>query len=377
RIRAGIQEHLANPYKVTASIGVSSSNFGASSLQAQIEQSDRALYAAKHGGRNAVRCWNLQMEIDSLEAERKKTATLSSMEIEEHPISYHSVVTLNAAMSHRVPAIAAHSHRVAEMSVVLARGLMSAGDLYALEIAAMLHDIGVVGTPDADSIVLLHSLNSQNDELVANHIRVGSEIAKTAFRSGELLDILKYQVLAFGGTGEIVGEAIPLGSRIIAIVNAYDAITSDLAASPCSHEVAIEILRKGSGTLYDPTLVEKFADSPMGWRASGLSIESDMNEKHAIMLGYQLERVIHGFDTRNPLVLKSRLQTLQDIAKTIDMPVIAAIIQELASEADRKAVADWESLLPMLHDLIELCLTIQRAYLRTVNKVANYQGGLV
>ena len=377
RVRAGIQEHLANPYKVTASIGVSSSNFGAPSLQAQIEQSDRALYAAKHGGRNAVRCWNLQMEIDALEAERKNATKLSSIAIEEHPISYHSVVTLNAAMSHRVPAIAAHSHRVAEMSVVLARGLMSVGDLYSLEIAAMLHDIGVVGTPDADSIALLHSLNLQNDELVAKHIRVGSEIAKTAFRSGELLDILKYQALAFGGPGKIVGEAIPLGARIIAIVNAYDAMTSDLAASPCSHEVAIEILRNGSGTLYDSTLVEKFADSPMGWRPSGLSIDSDMNEKHAIMLGYQLERVIHGFDSRNPLVLKSRLQTLQDIAKTIDMPVIAAIIQELASEADRKAVADWESLLPMLQDLIELCLTIQRAYLRTVNKTARRENELV
>ena len=377
RVRAGIQEHLAVPYKVTASIGVSSSNFGAPSLQAQIEQSDRALYAAKHGGRNAVRCWNLQMEIDALEAERKKTTKLSSIEIEEHPISYHSVVTLNAAMSHRVPAIAAHSHRVAEMSVVLARGLMSVGDLYALEIAAMLHDIGVVGTPDADSIALLHLLTSQNDELVAKHIRVGTEIAKTAFRSEDLLNILKYQALAFGGPGERVGEDIPLGARIIAIVNAYDAMTSELASCPCSHEVAIEILRNGSGTLYDPTLVEKFADSPMGWRASGLSIESDMNEKHAIMLGYQLERVIHGFDSRNPLVLKSRLQTLQDIAKTIDMPVIAAIIQELASEADRKAVADWESLLPMLQDLIELCLTIQRAYLRTVNKTARRENELV
>ena len=377
RVRAGIQKHLAHPFKVTASIGVSSSNFGAPSLQAQIEQSDRALYAAKHGGRNAVRCWNLQMEIDAQEADRKKATKLSSIDIEEHPISYHSVVTLNAAMSHRLPDIAAHSHRVAEMSVVLARGMMSVRQLYSLEIAAMLHDVGVVGTPDADSIALLHSLTPQHDALIANHIRVGTEIAKTAFHADELLDILRYQSHPFGGSGDVVGEAIPLGSRIIAIVNAYDAMTSELVGTPCSHEVAIERLRNGSGTLYDPTLVEKFTDSPMGWRLAGLSIESDMNDQHAIMIGYQLERVIHGFDSRNPLVLKSRLQTLKDIAHTIDMPIIAAIIQELASEADRKAVADWDSLLPMLQDLIELCLTIQRAYLRTINKVARRESDLV
>jgi hypothetical protein len=95
--------------------------------------------------------------------------------------------------------------------------------------------------------------------------------------------------------------------------------------------------------------------------------DAGMNDKQAIMIGYQLERVIHSFDSRNPIVLKNRLQTLQEIAKAIDMPMIACLIQELASEADRKAVADWDSLLPMLQDLLDLCLTIQRAYLRTVN----------
>ena len=367
RIRFGIQEQLADPFKVTASIGVSSSNFGAPNLQAQIEQSDRALYAAKHGGRNAVRCWNLQMEIDAQQADIKKTTKHSSIDIEEHPISYHSVVALNAAMSHRVPEIAAHSHRVAEMSVVLARGMMSVAQLYSLEIAAMLHDVGVAGTPDADSIAMLHSLTPQHNELIANHVQVGSEIAKTAFHADELLDIIKYQALAFGGPGELVGQAIPLGARIVAIVNAYDAMTSKLASTPCSHDDAIERLRNGSGTLYDPMLVEKFANSPMGWRPSGLLNDSNLNDQHAIMVGNQLERVIHSFESRNPIVLKTRLQTLQDIAKTIDMPSIAALVQELSGEVDRKAVADWDSLLPMLQELIELCLTIQREYMRTVN----------
>ncbi len=372
RIRAGIQEYLADPYKVTASIGVSSSIYGAPNLQALIEQSDRALYAAKHGGRNAVRCWTAQMEADAIEAEKKKAIKLSSIEIEEHPISYHSVVTLNAAMSLRAPQLTAHAHRVAEMCVALARGLMSVGDLYTLEIAASLHDVGALGYSDTNSVALLHSLDQQHDSLVANHVRIGSDIAKAASHSPLLLEILACQNYPFGGTQEPCGENIHLGSRILAIVNAYDAMTSDLATSPCNHETAIERLRLGAGTLYDPSLVEKFANSPMGWRPSGF-FDTEMNNQHAIMIGYQLERVIHSFDSRNPLALKSRLLTLHDIAKTIGMPAIAGIIQELASEADRKAVADWESLLPMLSDLIDLCLTIQRAYLRTANRGVQHE----
>ena len=373
RVRAGIQEYLADPYRVTASIGVSSSIFGAPSLQLQIEQSDLALYAAKHGGRNAVRCWSGQMETDAIEAEKKKAIKLSSIEIEEHPISYHSVVTLNAAMSLRAPELTAHSHRVAEMCVALARGLMSVGELYTLEIAASLHDVGVLGTSNVSTVGLLHSLEPQHDPLIAKHVRLGTEIAKAASHSQLLLEILEFQNCRFTDSGRLSGENIPLGSRILAIVNAYDAMTSDLCDSPCSHELAIDRLRREAGTRYDPTLVERFANAPMGWRPSGFLIDSEMNNQHAIMIGYQLERVIHSFDARNSLALKSRLLTLHEIAKTIGMPAIARIIQELASEADRKAVDDWESLLPMLSDLIDLCLTIQRAYLRSAHSVTRQE----
>jgi diguanylate cyclase (GGDEF)-like protein/PAS domain S-box-containing protein len=365
-IRAGIQKYLADPYKVTASIGVSSSQFGAANIQQLIEQADRGLYAAKHSGRNAVRCWTPQLEEEALAAEQKKATKLSAMEIEDHPISYHAVVTLNAAISHRLPKIAAHSHRVAEISVALARGLMPVGKLYTLEIAAMLHDVGVVGMSDADSLTMLHSLGPHNDKK-HEHVRVGTEICKAAFNSPELLEVMTYQNQPYGGPGEITGEAIPLGARIVAIANAYDAMTSDIADVPCTHEEAIAKLRRMSGTQFDPMLVEKFVDSPTGWRPAGFFADTGMTDHDAVMLGYQLERVIHSFDARNPAILKTRLLNLQDIANTIEMPAIAMLIKELASEADRKAIADWDSLLPMLQDLIELCLTIQRSYLRTVN----------
>ncbi len=366
-VRAGIQQHLADPYRVTASLGVSCSLFGAPNISAQLEQADLALYAAKHGGRNAVRCWSPQLAQDAIDAEQKKAVKLSAIEIEEHPISYHAVVTLNAALSHRLPKIASHSHRVAEMSVALARGLMPVGKLYALEIAAMLHDIGFIGVPDANTHLVQYDRENHRGSSCDLRIEVGLEICKAAFNSQDLVDIVRFQNVPFSGNDAMSGESIPIGSRIIAIANAYDEWTSELAVQPCSHEEALERLRHQAGKLFDPELIERFAESPLGWRPAGMMGDTGMTDKQAIMIGYQLERVIHSFDSRNPIVLKNRLQTLQEIAKAIDMPMIACLIQELASEADRKAVADWESLLPMLQDLIDLCLTIQRAYLRTVN----------
>lgn len=366
-VRAGIQAQLADPYRVTASLGVSCSLFGAPNISVQLEQADLALYAAKHGGRNAVRCWSPQLAQDAVDAEQKKAAKLSAIVIEEHPISYHAVVTLNAALSHRLPKIAAHSHRVAEMSVALARGLMPVGRLYALEIAAMLHDIGFIGVADADTHLAEFDSESPTRGSSDLRIAVGLEICKAAFNSQDLVDIVRFQNTPFGCSGPMTGDLIPIGSRIIAIANAYDEWTSELAKDPCSHEVAIDRLRLEAGKLFDPDLIERFSEAPLGWRPAGMMGDTGMNDKQAIMIGYQLERVIHSFDSRNPIVLKNRLQTLQEIAKSIDMPMIACLIQELASEADRKAVADWESLLPMLQDLIDLCLTIQRAYLRTVN----------
>jgi diguanylate cyclase (GGDEF)-like protein/PAS domain S-box-containing protein len=364
-IRAGIQSQLVDPYRVTASIGVSCSLFGAANLSLQLEQADLALYSAKHGGRNAVRCWSPQLAQEAANAEQLKATKLSTIDIEDHPISYHAIVSLNAALSHRLPKIAAHSHRVAEMSVELARGLMPVGKLYSLEIAAMLHDIGLIGMPDCPS-----NDRSMTPSLAANIknrvVSLGLEICKAAFNSPDMVDIVRFQNTPYGD----LGEAMPLGARIIAVVNAYDELTSELAIEPCTHEQAIDHLRELAGIGLDPILVEKFANSPFGWRPSGLGGDVGMSDQQAIMIGYQLERVIHSFDSRNPIVLKNRLLSLQGIAKAIDMPMIAVLIQELAGEAERKAVADWDSLLPMLHDLIELCLTIQRAYLRTVHPIS-------
>jgi diguanylate cyclase (GGDEF)-like protein len=362
-IRAGIQTCLADPYKVTASLGVSSSIFNAPTFGAQIEQADQGLYAAKRGGRNAFRTWSPQLEADALEEEKLKAAKLAATDIEDHPISYHAVVSLNAALSKRFPKIAAHANRVAEIAVELARGQLKVDQLYTLEIAATLHDIGCLGMTQSESELLnAHAVIDDTQNLDRNSIT--QELLDSAFNSNELRDIIRFQTVPYSRHDQYP-SGIPLGARVIAIANSYDALTSTLGDQPLSHEQAIKYLRSRAGDLFDPSLVEKLAFTPTGWRPVNALAVSEICTRDILMIGYQIERVLHSFESGNSIVLKAKLDSLESLAKKIDMPMIAMIIKELKSEVDRKAIADWGSLMPIMYDLVELCLTVHRAHLRS------------
>ena len=366
-IRAGLQTTLAEPYKVTASLGVSSSILGAPTFQAQIEQSDQGLYAAKHSGRNRFRTWSPELEETAKEEERKKAAKLASIDVEEHPISYHAVVTLNAAMTKRFPLMTAHSHRVAEICVSLAKGLIPVGELYVLEIAAMLHDIGCLTQNETDADWKLHHLRSQSDRSNVA-IKGAAELLSSSFNSPAMLEIINSYSMPLEALAGTANASIPFGARVLSIANAYDTMTSELSDAPMSHQDAIEAIQLGSGTLYDPELVERFANSPFCWRPQFFE-SSDLSNSNAVMIGYQIERVIHCFESGNLIALKSRLESLKVLSNKIDMPMIGLIVNELQSEAERKSVSDWESIVPMLQDLVEMCLMIQRAYLRPASRI--------
>ena len=368
-IRAGIQTCLAEPYKVTASLGVSSSIFNAPNIGAQIEQADQGLYAAKRGGRNTFRTWSQQLEADAIEEDKSKAAKLAATDIEDHPISYHAVVSLNAALSKRFPKVAAHANRVAEIAVELARGQLKVDQLYTLEIAATLHDIGYLGMPQCEGELLQdHAIIDHEANLHRN--MVTQELLDAAFNSDELREIIKFQTIPYSMRSQYP-SGIPIGARVIAIASTYDALTSVLSDQPLSHDDAIEYMRSRAGDLFDPELVENLAVTPTGWRPINAMSMSELCTRDILMLGYQIERVLHSFESGNSVVLKAKLDSLEALAKKIDMPTIGMIIHELKSEVDRKAVADWGSLMPIMYDLVEICLTVHRAHLRSTKNTAS------
>jgi diguanylate cyclase (GGDEF)-like protein/PAS domain S-box-containing protein len=369
-VRKAVVIELAKPYSVTTSVGVSTTLNHPETMAILIEQADKALYAAKHRGRNQVIQWTA--DIDLLEEDNKKRAMAAqnlSM-IDNHPMAYHAVLSLHAALTFRHADTAIHSQRVAELCMAIGRDLVPANELYKLEIAALLHDIGKIGVPDS---ILMKPGPLTEDEwrFMEAHEPIGIAIIEAAFDSPQLMDVLRYHHSRYDGMNQDPnwpsGKNIPLFARIVAIADAYDAIVSDRCYRPGrSHEEAMAELLRCAGGQFDPDLIERFIQCKTGWRLdSRFAIDDDV-DKTAVDLGYHMERVIHSFEIRDPNSLRLRLGILKSAAVRCDIPHIAAIIDEITRDADRKTIGEWESLLPILQDLVDVCSTVQRAYLRHV-----------
>ncbi len=311
KVRIAICEQLAEPYKVTSSFGVSSASFGGASFQAMLEQADQALYSAKRGGRNAVRCWSPEL-VEELAAESDQRAReLRIRSDADQPISYHAVTSLHAALAYRDADTALHSQRVAEMSVSLGRGLLPIGEMYVLEIAGLLHDIGKIGVPDS---VLLHpgKLSAEQWKIMEAHSRMGVEIVEASFNSKSLSDIVRYHHFRYDGAntppGGPVGEDIPIGARIVCIVDAYDAMVSDRVYRPGrAPEEAFAELRRCAGSQFDPALVERFIDLQIGWRPDSRYFEPVSNDRSAVRVGHLTERTLHAYETHDANALSQAL----------------------------------------------------------------------
>jgi diguanylate cyclase (GGDEF)-like protein/PAS domain S-box-containing protein len=131
------------------------------------------------------------------------------------------------------------------------------------EIAALLHDVGKIGVPDH---VLLKPGKLSADELLdmERQRQVGCDILRSCCSSTNILDIVSNAGAWFDGSKhgfELQGEDLPLGSRMIAIVDAFDAMTTDHIYRPAfSRERAVAELFECAGTQFDPELVREFCE---------------------------------------------------------------------------------------------------------------------
>lgn len=155
-----------------------------------------------------------------------------------------------------------HSRRVAERAIELARELaMPDEELETLRVAAYLHDIGKVEV-STDVLQKASQLSPSEAEAMRRHVDHGVELLQ---RVGGLLEhvvpIVLYHHERWDGRGYkgLKGEQIPLGARIIAVADTYDAIVDDRPyRRGRSHTQAIDILRAERGTQFDPAVVDAF-----------------------------------------------------------------------------------------------------------------------
>ena len=155
-----------------------------------------------------------------------------------------------------------HSRRVTEYALLLGRGLkLNSEELEKIEWAGLLHDIGKIG-------IRLESLNKpgkitkQEHEMFKDHTTMAKQIIEQIHFLKEIVPLVYHHHENYDGTGYpsgIKAEHIPLGARILAIADAYDAMTSDRPyRKGLESKEAVKELKRCAGTQFDPLLVDVF-----------------------------------------------------------------------------------------------------------------------
>ena len=176
-----------------------------------------------------------------------------------------SITVLAAAVETKDSGTVGHAQRVAELTKAVARRLGITGkELERIEYAALLRDIGKADVPHA-ILNKVGPLDEKEWDIVKGHAALGADIVAAVPFLADCAPYVRHHHEYWDGTGYpdgLKGEQIPLGSRILAATSDYDAMISERPyhTHPMTPREAIEEIRAGSGTRYDPVVVEILTD---------------------------------------------------------------------------------------------------------------------
>jgi putative two-component system response regulator len=177
----------------------------------------------------------------------------------------HAVVTALAnAVEAKDTQTEHHCERLALLAGRLGRRLdLPPAELDAVTYGALLHDVGKIGVPDT-ILTKPGPLDQDEWELVRRHPEIGERICAPLRSFGAFGPIIRHHHERWDGAGypgQIRGETIPIGARIVGLVDAFDAITHDRPYRPArTVEQALDELARGAGAQFDPELTRVFVD---------------------------------------------------------------------------------------------------------------------
>jgi two-component system, cell cycle response regulator len=156
-----------------------------------------------------------------------------------------------------------HTDAVSEMARAVATALgLDAEDRDLVARAAELHDVGKVAVPDA-ILAKRGPLDADERAVMNRHTIIGEAIVDARRGMRPVAALVRASHERWDGSGypdRLAGERIPLGARIIAVCDAFDAMTAERAYSPAMPvDAALAELRRCSGTQFDPSVVAAFS----------------------------------------------------------------------------------------------------------------------
>jgi len=216
---------------------------------------------------------DLHLQVQEQNASLKEKVRERTQELEKAHLEM--LDRLAVATEFRDDGTGRHIRRVGHMAAVLARDLdLPPHRVELIKRAAPLHDVGKIGIPDR---ILLKpgTLTPEEFEVVKTHTTIGARILAggkfALLRMAEEITLSHHE--RWDGTGYpggLRGEAIPLSGRIVAVADAFDALTSPRSYRRArSVEEAVVAIKRGAGTQFDPKVVDAFllyAPEPWGAR---------------------------------------------------------------------------------------------------------------